>query len=61
MTGELAGWKKSSHSGVEGDCVEVAVAPEVVGVRDSKDRDGDVLVFPQQRWADFLAGLRRSR
>ncbi|MEV4728985.1 DUF397 domain-containing protein [Saccharopolyspora sp. NPDC049426] len=61
MTSELAGWKKSSYSGVEGDCVEVAVAPEIVGVRDSKDRDGDVLVFPQQRWADFLAGLRRSR
>ncbi|WP_328590877.1 DUF397 domain-containing protein [Saccharopolyspora terrae] len=37
------------------------MAPEVVGVRDSKNRDGDVLVFPQQRWADFLSGLRRSR
>ncbi|MEV4648670.1 DUF397 domain-containing protein [Saccharopolyspora sp. NPDC049357] len=61
MTSELVGWKKSSYSGVEGDCVEVAAAPEIVGVRDSKDRDGDVLVFPQQRWADFLAGLRRSR
>ncbi|MBQ0922911.1 DUF397 domain-containing protein [Saccharopolyspora endophytica] len=61
MTSGLGNWRKSSKSAVEGNCVEVAVAPEVVGVRDSKDRDGDVLVFPQQRWADFLAGLRRSR
>ncbi|TDD89735.1 DUF397 domain-containing protein [Saccharopolyspora karakumensis] len=61
MTSGLGNWRKSSKSAVEGNCVEVAVAPEVVGVRDSKDRDGDVLVFPQQRWADFLSGLRRSR
>lgn len=61
MTSGLGNWRKSSKSAVEGNCVEVAVAPEIVGVRDSKDRDGDVLVFPQQKWADFLAGLRRSR
>lgn len=60
MASELVGWKKSSYSGVEGDCVEVATTPERVGVRDSKDREGDVLVFPRDRWVEFLNGLRRS-
>ncbi|RRO12929.1 DUF397 domain-containing protein [Saccharopolyspora rhizosphaerae] len=60
MTSDLAVWKKSPHSGAEGDCVEVAVTPEFVGVRDSKDREGGVLVFPKQQWAGFVAALRRS-
>lgn len=61
MASDLADWKKSSHSGAEGDCVEVAVARERVGVRDSKNREGDVLVFSARRWSDFVMGLRRSR
>jgi hypothetical protein len=60
MKGELADWHKSSYSGAQADCVEVGRAPEIVGVRDSKNREGDVLVFPQERWADFVDGLRRS-
>jgi hypothetical protein len=59
MTSELSDWKKSSYSGVEGDCVEVAMVPERVGVRDSKNRDGHVLEFPAERWVDFVAVLRR--
>lgn len=61
MTSGLANWRKSSKSAVEGNCVEVAVAPERVGVRDSKDRDGGVLEFSAERWSDFVARLRRSR
>ncbi|GAB3676888.1 DUF397 domain-containing protein [Saccharopolyspora tripterygii] len=61
MTSELAGWRKSSRSGAEGDCVEVAVVTERVGVRDSKDREGGVLEFSRRRWVDFVMGLRRSR
>ncbi|MGH3905486.1 MAG: DUF397 domain-containing protein [Pseudonocardiaceae bacterium] len=34
------GWRTSSYSGGNGNCVEVAPAPDVVLVRDSKDRDG---------------------
>ncbi|GAA4860193.1 DUF397 domain-containing protein [Saccharopolyspora cebuensis] len=51
-------WRASSYSGPEGNCVEVGAAPGVVGVRDSKDRDGAVLVFDRQRWSRFLAALR---
>ncbi|MEV5544428.1 DUF397 domain-containing protein [Saccharopolyspora shandongensis] len=55
------GWRKSSYSGVEGDCVEVRSAPGLVGVRDTKDRDGGTLVFSRSQWAAFVSGLRDRR
>ncbi|MBB5154795.1 DUF397 domain-containing protein [Saccharopolyspora phatthalungensis] len=58
MKAELGGWRKSSRSGAEGDCVEVAVGFELVGVRDTKDRDGGTLVFRRSQWRSFVAGLR---
>ncbi|MGW1679057.1 DUF397 domain-containing protein [Saccharopolyspora sp. NPDC002376] len=55
------GWAKSSCSGAQADCVEVALEPEVVGVRDSKDRGGAVLTFPRGQWVAFVSGLRDRR
>ncbi|SDK57871.1 protein of unknown function [Actinopolyspora mzabensis] len=53
------GWRKSSHSDPERDCVEVAGSSEVVGVRDSKRGDfSPVLVFDPLRWRDFVVALR---
>ncbi|NLU79563.1 DUF397 domain-containing protein [Micromonospora sp. HNM0581] len=46
-------WRKSSHSGDEGACVEMAVAPGTVAVRDSKDPHGPLLTFPPSAWATF--------
>jgi hypothetical protein len=40
------------------ECVEVGKDDEVVGVRDSQDPDGTILVFGPASWAAFLAGLR---
>ncbi|MEU9199665.1 DUF397 domain-containing protein [Streptomyces sp. NPDC048332] len=53
---ELA-WFKSSYSsnGNEGDCVEVATAPDVVHVRDSKNLSGQQLTFSEDVWAGFVA------
>ncbi|TDC78498.1 DUF397 domain-containing protein [Micromonospora sp. KC606] len=48
-----AAWRKSSHSGDEGACVELAAVPGVVAVRDSKDPSGPVLLFPAATWAAF--------
>ena len=58
LTGAV--WHKSTRSGGNGgDCVEVAVnLPDVVAVRDSKDRDGETLTFSPGDWRDFLAGVR---
>jgi hypothetical protein len=48
-------WRKSSFSGAtNGDCVEVAVAPTLVAVRDSKNPDGPRLHFPLPHWHRFL-------
>ena len=55
-----ARWRTSSYSGSNGgNCVEVATnLPGLVAVRDSKDRDGPVLVFTPDEWAAFLHGAR---
>nr|WP_307850026.1 DUF397 domain-containing protein [Saccharopolyspora sp. HNM0986] len=51
------GWRKSTRSATTANCVEVALGDEVVGVRDSKDPDGGVLVVPARRWAEFVGSL----
>ncbi|MEW2519873.1 DUF397 domain-containing protein [Actinacidiphila alni] len=49
---------KSTHSGAEGNCVEVAAtANGGRAVRDSKDPSGPVLTFPPAAWAAFLGAV----
>ncbi|NYT93907.1 DUF397 domain-containing protein [Salinispora sp. H7-4] len=54
-----AHWRTSSHSGDEGACVEIATLPQVVGVRDSKDRNGPALLFTPAAWTTFTAAPPR--
>ncbi|MCI4062286.1 DUF397 domain-containing protein [Micromonospora sp. R77] len=50
-----ARWRKSSYSGNEGNCVEVADnLPNVVCVRDSKDIAGPALTFGAVQWDSFV-------
>jgi len=49
-------WRKSSHSGTNSGCVEVAVG-ETVGVRDTKDRERGQLTVSRRSWVVALGGL----
>ncbi|SEB68558.1 protein of unknown function [Streptomyces sp. 2224.1] len=55
-------WMKSSYSDRDGgDCIEVAPGtPDAVPVRDSKDPQGPVLVFPTGGWTSFVAALKNG-
>jgi hypothetical protein len=52
-----ADWRKSVRSGTNG-CVEVGLVEGQIAVRDSKDRQGPVLVFTAHEWEAFLGGAR---
>lgn len=55
-----ARWRKSSSSG-DGGCVEVALTPDVVGVRDTKAKGlGPVLAFDAGEWRAFVGGAVRG-
>jgi hypothetical protein len=52
-------WRKSSYSGGEGNCVEVAELPDGTRlVRDTKDRNGPVLRFSAAAWRRFTTGTK---
>lgn len=56
-----ARWCKSSFSGQNTDCVEVACVRTHVGIRDSKNAASGVLVFSADRWGAFLHGISSGR
>lgn len=59
MSVKLSGaqWFTSSHSTATGECVAVAhLDGGMVGVRDSKNPNGPVLVFTPGEWDAFLSG-----
>ena len=53
-----ARWRKSSYSGSESDCVEVAFVGDHVATRDSKNPTGPALVFTRPAWTTFLTAVR---
>lgn len=54
-------WRTSSHSTNGGQCIEVGSAADVVGVRDSKRREGGMLAVLRGSWAAFVREVRAGR
>ncbi|WP_329442193.1 DUF397 domain-containing protein [Streptomyces canus] len=57
MTSELAWFKSSYSGGTNGEsCVEIAVAPRTIHVRDSKNvPSGPRLAFTPATWTAFVS------
>ena len=55
-----ARWRKSTYSSSNANCVEVAFTDPAIAVRDTKDRQGPVLVFSPEGWRDFTADVRNG-
>ena len=54
-----ANWRISSHSGGNGNCVQVAAnLPGIIAVRDSKNSAGPELIFFPASWSAFTTAVR---
>jgi Domain of unknown function (DUF397) len=55
-------WRKSSYSTGGGEqCVEVAVVPGAVAIRDSKDPHGPAHVIPREAFRRLITRIRHER
>jgi hypothetical protein len=60
MTIEKLSWFKSSYSSGEGgQCLEVAVTPDSIHLRDSKNPTGPGVTLSPSAWAPFVADISR--
>jgi hypothetical protein len=59
MIRKLVWFKSSYSSGNDGNsCVEIAITPRTIHVRDSKQTSGPRLKFAPTAWADFVPYVR---
>ncbi|HEX7659594.1 MAG TPA: DUF397 domain-containing protein [Pseudonocardiaceae bacterium] len=51
-------WRKSSYSGTQENCVEIAFDQQAVAVQDSKNPTGPTLAVDPAAFTSFLTSLR---
>ncbi|SHF06912.1 DUF397 domain-containing protein [Streptoalloteichus hindustanus] len=61
MSNDLHMWRKSSRSGQENACVEVAMTESTVAVRDSKNAAGPALAFTPAAFSTFVATVKAGQ
>ncbi|MFF5265051.1 DUF397 domain-containing protein [Actinomadura viridis] len=55
-------WRKSSHStDTGGECVEVAELRPAVGIRDSKDPNGPMLLVSATHWKALTRHIKHGQ
>ncbi|MCU1684347.1 MAG: hypothetical protein JWQ81_5086 [Amycolatopsis sp.] len=58
MTESTTAWRKSSYSGPENNCVELAQTSTGTVIRDTKDRDGGTIAVPVSAFAALLTAVK---
>jgi hypothetical protein len=53
-------WRKSSYSGAQASCVEIARTTDVVLVRDTTNRAGGTIGFSATAWRAFTGELKQA-
>jgi len=57
---KITAWRKSTYStSPDQNCVEVGLAPSLVGVRDTKNRAQGHLTVSRTAWATFVHHVTR--
>ncbi|RJQ77437.1 DUF397 domain-containing protein [Pseudonocardiaceae bacterium YIM PH 21723] len=54
-------FRKSTHCGCSGTCVEVAGISGNAAVRDAKNSSGPILVFPAEPWQTFVISMKSAQ
>ena len=54
-------WRKSTASGNDGACVEIAESGSSVLVRDSGNQSGAILVFTFKQWLGLLRRIKNEK
>ncbi|MDA3629682.1 DUF397 domain-containing protein [Saccharopolyspora oryzae] len=55
---DITDWRTSTRTQGQGQCVEVGFGADCVGVRDTKNRSGGQITVAQQRWLEFVSGVK---
>lgn len=53
-------WRKSTHSGHDTDCVEVAGPGNAVAVRDTKNHAPGNVIVTLGTWANLVTSIKRT-